>query len=431
MADDIVAKVAPVTLSSSDSGTIDITTSDLGGKTPKAVIFILTGSAAASAQDTLHGFYGMAVSGTEEYGGCFSGRTGFASTVNYRSWGEASAIRMHEPDDRNAVWAKYDFNSFITDGVRLTVTTAADNTTHGFAILFAGDDLSVHADELIWPSASGGTRTTSPGFQTDMCFLITMIDDENPSYGRHNGFGVAVKPASTIIQRGLCAASANGKGYSEPTLRVATDMAVGTPSAAWQAEVTTMDANDVVITNDGTAGATDYRIAVLCLNFGGTVKGRVFDVDSLGATGTWDFNGVGTEPQITGLALSDATTRDTQLTDHEAGAFGLSVADSDGNVSSCWWDEEDNSNNSDCRSGEDNLFASYWDDDHDTQQADIDAPTFDSGGWTANVDAYPSESKEWWGWSIDAASGGGGPTGHPSVRRFGGRVVGAEGVSVY
>lgn len=251
-----------------------------------------------------------------------------------------SVVALPDVAGSNALDAHFDHNSFITDGVRLDVTSEASSAWLASMTLFGGSDLQVYVGELTASNTVDGTAsTTDPGFEPDqVIFLIGgqggFSDAVNPNARWWNGF--ATNEPGGIVQGSWNVGWRDGRilqecaGYPSDSY-IGRRVINGSTSAAF--EVTSFDANGFTVTTR--LSGNNAFLGFIALKYGGS---RVWTgrVDSRTSTGIQSTTSLNFRPRAMWM-LGSATdnTIDTLVNnDEEAGVFSLGVATDDEEFSS-------------------------------------------------------------------------------------------------
>ena len=162
-------------VAASTSGNVDITTTDLGGLTPKAAIIQFNYSTAttdAKNSAPVEDLRGISV---------FDGTRSRCAVLWNRHGGNQVSSRRAQFDDRVVqLYTALSTTegtataSFITNGIRLNYTATADYAHTVSVVFFAGASIQVRADDVSCPHGSGtGTVShTSPAFEPDAVFFF-------------------------------------------------------------------------------------------------------------------------------------------------------------------------------------------------------------------------------------------------------------------
>ena len=157
------------------SGNYDITTTDLGGLTPKGAILYVNYSTGTT--DTKNS------SPTEDLRGIsvFDGTRSRCAVDWALDASNNTAARRAQYDDRvvqlftgSSTLEGTATASFITNGIRLNYTSTADYAHTVVVIFFAGASVQAYAADATCPhgSGTGTTSITAPGFEPDIAFFF-------------------------------------------------------------------------------------------------------------------------------------------------------------------------------------------------------------------------------------------------------------------
>jgi len=378
------------------TGTQDITTPDLGGLTPKAAMFI---TSAGITDGTARVDGGMSVGFTD---GTVTGAAGTRAddalgTANTQRGSaltegtdEDSCVMLVSPTS-NALEFRAEFDSWLTDGIRIDVIVAPSVAYLVTVVFFAGSDLTVDVDVVtIGNTVDNETDVTAPGFEPDLVFFTT-IGANTPSQTSqgHYSFGVAhFDGASTITQKAV--------GYQDrdnnPTMRTASWLSSNRALAIYQnttnaidflAEIANFDSSGFSIF-ERNAGGNNARVVYLALDFGGVVDAWVGSIDTPTATGNDAQTGPGFKPQVVGFGMTIAVSEDANNNSGQ-GSVGFSVFDADDEYAvSC--SSVDSVGTSDNQGLSDNVAVEIPDEDG-TALLTATFVSFDSLGWTTNYSA--------------------------------------------
>lgn len=196
----IVTEQFVLTTTGTPTYTQDLTTSKLGGLTPKACMFICNG---AIADDTLRddawsSIAFLAASASRIVHNSIEDNTA-NQTIN---WAYSSGLVIWLTNGSGTNQARGTFNSYITNGVRVNLIdinpTAAYKIT---VVFFAGTDLSVHLTQVDPSDTLDGTiETTGVGFKPDAIMSFGSTSESN--YGQ-NMFGVSTRLTDTTASEGV------------------------------------------------------------------------------------------------------------------------------------------------------------------------------------------------------------------------------------
>ncbi len=374
------------------TGSQTITTPDLGGLTPKAVIFIATRGVTDGVAANHSGMlFGAATGPTNEW-------AIYSNSENGQSFGDTHSevindgcILFTAPGTATDV-AKADFTAFVADGCTLnwSAVNAAFLIT---AIFFAGSDLSAHANTAaLGDMINNAVDITDPSFEPAIVIATaTRIDavGANSAETQHSIGFCSNDGAGGIVQRGIASAFRNGQATMESSAWSRDDCTVfGVFPAGgldWRGSLGTFDANGFTCTTLD-AGANDADLCYLALEFGGVVSSWVGTHTAPTSTGNNADTGPGFTPQMVMRLMTQVDTVNTQTSSGDAsGTWGVSAMDADDEFAASVSDE-DAAATSNAQSLSDNVAIELPDDDG-TAGLTATFVSFDSLGWTDNYSA--------------------------------------------
>lgn len=378
------------------TGTANITTADLGGLTPKAVILIggtgVTDGTAAAHQILS---FGAATGASNEWAIQANTEDG-QSTTDDRHEIVGDHCVLYAVPGTGTVLASAEFSAWIANGITLNwdVVDAAYLIT---AIFFAGGDLSAHANTVALGNVTdNAVDVTAPGFEPDLV-IGAILQARNTGNGDQGGFNPSIGFCSNdgiggVVQ--VCAASSERGGRSTTTecggQSRNDSIVVGLTNTAfydWKGVLGTFDANGFTVTT-ADAGANNTAMGYLALNFGGVANSWVGTHTTPTSGGSNGETGPGFQPQIALRVLTQISTVNTSITSGDsAGAFGFSAMDADEAYSTSWCDEDEIALGvSNAQSLSDDVAVQLPDDDG-TAGLTAAFTSFDAGGWTENYTA--------------------------------------------
>lgn len=263
--------------------------------------------------------------GTREY--CVSGSVKDGQTTedaHNESDGAALAILCTPGTATNIVTVTFD--SWITDGIQISVDVTDGNAYFLVVTLFTGCTAEVTSITI---TGIGTEATATLGHSEQVKAVIAasagspLLTGNAPTMRFTTGF--AVKDGS-ITQRSISRTSGNGTTTTRTAARYDTSR-VGCPnmsstngSETFGGEVTTMGTGTVGITGRG-ASASDRVFILLCLS-GFTESVFVGDVNTPASTGDQSVTGVGFLPQAVVGATSILSTEEIANGTGNGGGFG-------------------------------------------------------------------------------------------------------------
>ena len=382
------------------TGNQDITTADLGGLTPKAALFIVSygvtdGTPAAHAVLS----YGAATGTSNRWvvGGTNEDAQGTTDTDRFAY--ADRCIEIMNPGDQTTD-GRADFVSFITNGVRINWSDAPASAYLLTVVLFAGTDLSVHANTFtMHATVNNAVDVTDPGFEPDVLILAGGSDlsfgNSLAQWQLSYGF-VHNDRASGITQRAVGTKSIGGAATSACISRCTASYGIvhilNSGNVYKGAEFGTFDADGFSCTSRINGGGGS-GIGYLALRFGAgpAVDSWLGTHTTPVAPGNDADAGPGFTPQAVLFLGTMMEAIDTAYTHGLAGSFGLGAFDADDEymVSVC---AEDGVGTSNTQSLSDDTAVQLPDDDG---AAGLTASfvSFDANGWTLNYSAVEANAK--------------------------------------
>lgn len=318
------------------TGSFDIT-ADLGGITPKAVMFILGYHNSASSESTESAFAGMSY-------GFYDGTRNRAVTC--RSTDNQNPSSNARTAQDNVCWWQMDQNgtviaqavgaSLITNGVRLTIQSANGTAYEGTAIFFGGTDLSAYVADTGSLGAGAGTTTVSGvGFLADaVVFAGAHVAFNNIDTITGNlALCLGAATRSPAAQQCVAWAELALAGGADPCARLVSTAAIAAlnnadGTVAFTGTVGNFGSNGFDIVRSATSANTAWAFLALKL---GTLRASVFTHTTPVVTGDQSVTSPGFYPQLamvwgSNLEAIDTSAYDTQL----AGGYNTSVIDAGG-----------------------------------------------------------------------------------------------------
>ncbi len=218
-----------------------------------------------------------------------------------------------------SVVAEANFDSFITDGVRLNIAVANIGRLVT-VVLIRGDGVTVNVGTHAMSNAAVSTVTTGLETRALICMHISKLFDDTGSTNCAIGFGVAGYDGTTITQHSYMHRTREGPATAECLMQVDNTVFThenGTITASVQNITdTSFDMNPGA--GDGSTHAIGY------IAFGGVEAIATMETLPL-TTGAHRFAGVGFKPTFAMLGMTMMTALATQTADATAGVHGISV----------------------------------------------------------------------------------------------------------
>lgn len=319
------------------TGTQDITTTDLGGLTPKAVLLIATlGVTDGTAVDGAGFYYGVS-DGTNEWTQSYEDQHAQASMNNEDEQDTTSnrILTIYDGSASSTVDGAANFDSFISDGVRIDWIDAPASAFLITAVFFAGTDLTANVgSQALGNTADALIAITSIGFEADV--VITGLLEGTTTLNPNVCLGfVHNDRAGTVTQRTV--AHKNRDGFSSAFEGVM--MRDGECIVAMQATdvmdyygaAQSFDSSGFDIQLGNARAPGNRHVGWLALRLGASpvVSSKVYTYSTPTGTGANTDSNPGFEPQFVMYLASRAAAADTQEADADGGTFGVVMVDAD------------------------------------------------------------------------------------------------------
>lgn len=328
--------VATVRVAANTSiGTQGITTPDLGGLTPKAVLLIVTRGVTDGTAADGAGFYWGLSDGTNEATGGYEAQHAQAS-MDIRSDQDTTANRIltiYDGTSDSVVEATANFVSFGADGVTIDWTDAPASAFLITAKFFAGTDLTANVGRQdLGNTADALIDITTIGFEADdvVTFWNHSVDQGNLSIGVvHND------RAGTVTQR--CIAHSNRSGFSSSTtwavMREGDCIAkmLSTGGLDFNGAAGSFDSSGFSVQLGNARTPANSDIAWLALRYGASpvVSSKVYTYSTPTGAGSNTDSNPGFETQFVMYLANRTAVAGTIETDADAGTVGVVTVDVD------------------------------------------------------------------------------------------------------
>jgi len=387
---DVVVAITRVSASTS-SGTQNITTTDLGGRTPKAVR--ITGTyATANNTVTSDACISIGVSdGTSDYCLTFNEEDAQGSTDTERGVWDDSLVRYLIPGDATN-WGTATNNGFITNGVQLNWSTGANAAYLLTVEFFAGDDLSAFVDSTRLSTVDVPVNYTGAPFAFDAGFF----------YGFMGGTGVTGR---SQIQMGICDGSGNQRSFAYVSFNgLGTSSLVGYLSSdrafcainaggVFDYGVLLSDIDSQGFTHTTDTNSSSNLFFFLLLNTNG-LNVLVSEDTIPTTTGSHGVSGLGFTPQYIYDIETAFTSYDSLLTDDPVGELAFSAFTEDSAYSNTR-SSRDGVSTSVAKSLSKATASALL--KYDGSGLDVEAAwtSMDSGGFTRNFTTVNGSASKW------------------------------------
>jgi len=394
------------------TGIQSITTTDLGGLTPKAVLLIATRCVTDGVAADGAGWYMGASDGTNEWAQGYEDQHAVAS-VNTEWEQDTIANRIltiYDGSAADVVEGQANFSAWVTNGVEIDWVDAPAGAFLITAVFFAGSDLTVHVGtQALGNTADALIDITSLGFEADVviCMLLegTSIGQPEVSLGLiHND------RAGTVTQR--CAAHYDRDGFGTAFCGVMVRDSeclfkhVATGNIDFYGAATSFDSSGFSIQLGNARSPANAAVGWLALRFGSSpvVQSKVYTLSTPTATGSANDTGAGFEPQFVMYLPTFAEVVDTNEADADAGTIGLAVLDADEQYCSSI-QSDDGPTTTNTQSLSDNVAINLPADDGAAGMA-ATMTAFISTGVTLNWTDIEAAAKLYPALAIEASAGG-------------------------
>ena len=381
------------------TGTQDITISGFG--TPKAAIFVAGKCTANGTAANGYSFSVGATDGTRNRVNVTSSRDA-AGTTDVTRIGDNDEVIVLTNDGTTTRIGEANFDSWITDGVRINWTIAPGSAYLINVILITGADVTAYVNHA--NVAASTVDVTAPAFQPDMLFLIAATDQiPFDGTGSNGGLGVAVRsPAAQFSISGAdrnAVADSRVGTYSTAVYGASqADHVASTPSKT--ATIQDFDANGFSI-NPGSSDWGNDSIIYLALKLDGvSIKAGTYTTAT--ATGSHATTGVGFQPAF--LMLGHAWNTALETNNPNIGiSSGISATDGV-NAYCMTYQAEQDQTSSDTQTMADNKIINQ---PHATGATANVATfsSFDSDGFTFSYSAANGTGRKDWYLAIEGAAG--------------------------
>ena len=308
------------------TGTQTITTTDMGGLTPKAALFFLSVAVSdGTAADHSLFMVGATTGSGEGWAHNSKDEHNQASSDSAEVGSRSACVYMM--DDTETIVADADFSAWASNGITINWVIAPGSAYLLTVILFGGTDLTAIATSTqLNNSVDSANDITDVGFEADLVFVNCNrnVADESVSNVAYNNFGIVHNDrAGTITQRAISKTDRWNRSNGEPVVYSRSDAGIITANSGgsldWYGEFGSFDSSGFTVTVRN-AGANNQYINYLALRFGATpaVDGWVGTYTSPTATGNDSESGPGFEPQFVLMFLSGVEAVSTVYTDGRA-----------------------------------------------------------------------------------------------------------------
>jgi len=389
------------------TGTQDITTSDMGGLTPKAALLI----ASLAVTD------GTAADGAGMYIGVTDGTT-HKSYAGEAQHGQAISNSLYDSYDTLLnIWdgtaagtidGTAIYSAFITNGITIDWTDAPSSAWLLTVVLFGGTDLSANVGSVNLVTQDVGVDVTTVGFEADAVFAIT-YNTSTASSTANFSIGLAHNDrAGGVTMRGVFLRDRDNQATTDLNGGIRSDGIIfqggnGTALLVYH-DISSFDSSGFTVTprHESAGNPGNYDVGYLALRFGAgpAVSSKVYTLSTPTSTGSSTDTGAGFEPQAVIYLPTLHTAVDTNASDATVGSKGIAVITAGAQYSTAW-SVEDNAADSNTQSLSDNQAINLP--LHDGAAGMAAAYTaFTSTGVTLNWTDVEASARMYAAWAIGA-----------------------------
>jgi len=327
------------------TGLQTITTTKLGGVTPKAVLFCIVGSDVFDDDDT-HAKMGWgAADGIREWAMAANMADGQSTTqTGTMSRTDKCLCITTDAGSTPAVDGEAAFDAFVVNGVRIDWTDAVSDDYKVIAIFFAGADVNVRADSVLL-LAEDVEQDISAGFKPKC--IITAAPGAGATSLEDNcrlSIGAAVLDGGSFKQRSWVYQDYDDVGTTRVRGQTFNNRAGGRGDNTYSFELADPDSDGFSLYARGGSPSSDY-VHYLALDF--TSQVELLQYLPRTSIGTQVFTGVGFEPDA---VIIGHATQTAENTDQEADMAHSFSAFDDTDEYSQSINSEDSSSTSDANS---------------------------------------------------------------------------------
>jgi hypothetical protein len=341
--------VATVRVAANTStGTQDITTTDLGGLTPKAVLLIATRGVTDGTAVDGAGWYMGASDGTNEWTQGYEEQHAQA-TMNSEYEQDTTANRIltiYDGTAADVVDATANFDSFISNGVRIDWTNAPASAFLVTAIFFAGTDLTANVGTAdLGNLADAAIDITTVGLEADI--VITALTEDTSAQGSGWSMGfIHNDRAGAVTQRSVTHTQRDAFGTSQVGVQMRDGECVAklissSQAIDWYGAAGSFDSSGFTVQLGNARSPNNTNISWVALRLGASpvVSAKVYTYSTPTGTGSNTDTGPNFTPQAVFYIPNRAAAADTSETDADGGSVGFLAADSKAMASAGDWRE--------------------------------------------------------------------------------------------
>jgi hypothetical protein len=287
---------------------------------------------------------------------------------------------------------EFDFDSFITDGVRISVTTQA-STANLCTVLLIKDTAGVYTDNHDLGTVTTPQDITAPGFEPHLIFTLCNGHPTYPITATQNSLNLGIGVNDGLdTQRVVGFAAQDNASTSNTTSYIGNTSVTGQTFASvqsWSGVVSNYDSSGFTIQTNTSASGDE--LVYLAIRFSVTPSLDLFDI-TIPTSGDYVESGLGFQPDFGFLALVDGPSSRNTATAVNTGTLGVTVLD-DTNAYSSGISDEDGIGIGVAKVAKgltNNKFKHL--DASGSALVDSSGYSLDSNGWTFTLTTSPSSS---------------------------------------
>jgi hypothetical protein len=359
-------------------GTQDITIPNFG--TPKAVMFIGTTETSDGISTGTGGYVSLGIGftdGTNNRLGVGHILDGAATSSDMIRLDTSECCGVRAPSDAAENFAS--FSTWITDGVRISWTTAPEAAYLIDVVFFGGDDLQAAVGDV-----NSNLTLSGLSFAPELALLYQphgrFNTKDTDSSNIRGGFGISYNNGVSTDEACVSWHYYSGNSPAISDARIQNNGAIGDNSLSGTYNgVTSWNSDGFAL---GSSGTIIFDTIYLALDLGG-VGANLSVVDTATSGGDDATTGLGWQPQWLLAWTSDHDTVNQKEQDGTGVAQSIGVADEFGAYVACFSEEDGVSTTNSWHGSDDKLILAY-DDSGGTLINDATLTSFDADGYTIN-----------------------------------------------
>ena len=388
------------------NGLQTIISSELGAIVPKAVLFGFVGAEPLLQNDLHAKIGGGATDGTRSWAVTGRSQDNVSPSNCARITSQTACLAIMD-DSADVLLGFANFDAFVAGGVRVNWADAPNEAYFGFAMFFAGADVSARADTVTLLQEDIELDINNVAFKPK-CIIgwSALHDGVSLAHFRQSfGFAALNGTGTAYAQKALCYSREDAEAVeTSSVLKVSTNR-IGCRTAPggtgdYSLEAANPDASGFsIFARDNPSGGDLWSYLALTMD----EECEVFDYDPPTATGNDSFSGLGITPQAVLLGSTSANDRDTRFENAQGGVAGYhAFTDSDEmSLSHADQDAQATSDTNCFATGEG--FRSHSEETSGSNYAGT-LVSMDVNGFTANYTIVQEDARRWIGLAFEFLS---------------------------